>query len=390
VTSADGLLTVIPPVGSGPITVDVIETAEGLGSYELGPDGARFDEPVLVEFRVTAEDLAGGVFGFVESSDGTIEGLHLELDDVGDGQIVRASLNHFSRVGFLGGAHPDDPVGAISLSAPGEVTVGDNVPLSLEAKVGSAYSRLGSLELAVDSGGPDNWLINPPLEGTPPGSVVCTEPGTPIVTVNGLFEFEWWVIPEIITGPVEAEGGGTAAFSEEAQINCVQRTPIREVDRKCFDVDTGLEATGCPFAESVSVSGTDSPSFRIDFAELASDLDVIFSVFMNANESDPILIEHHSDGTTNGYHGLGFSSFPAGGLVTGGQGVETDTGSSYMFTPDFNASTTDDVLVLTIESGERVDGGDRVVTEITIFAEKDGKRSIMLLDIADILSHWFG
>jgi hypothetical protein len=387
VTSADGLLTVTPPAGSGPITIDVVAPEEGvigvLGIYELGPDGAQFDEPVQVEFRVTSDDLAGGVFGVVESADGSVEGLILELVDSGDGRVVRTSLDHFSRMIFWDGGDGGGSA-VVRLEAPLEVTVGARVPLELVAEeTRGSFGGLLVGDLVVhDADVAENWLINPPLEGTPPNAVICTAPGTPFVKVDGVFDITWHYGDSSLLQAVV----GTFAISQEAQITCVKPTPIKHLDFKCLDAITGFETISCTVPE-VSIFGTDPAEFRIGFDYPAADLDVGFSLFMNFDESNPVLIERHSDGRINGFYGLGFASFPPGEGITGGEGVDTETGSSFVFLlPSLSLDPATGAMVFTVESGGDVEGGPRIVTDITIFVEIDDKFSITLLDMADIIN----
>ncbi len=387
VTSADGLFTITPPAGSGAITIDDLMPDESgvavLGSYDLGPDGAHFDEPVQIDFQVSSEDLAGGVVGYVESTDGSVEGLTLELVDTDAGRVVRSSLSHFSRVTYIHGLDPAEGTSIIYLPSPNEVTVGDTLDFSLVGWIDPTTPGSDSKVLMVDSRRPENWLINPPLEGTPPFPVTCTEPGTPVITVDGVFDTTFLVYQD---GGTATQVNGTVAFSDERQITCVERAPIREADFRCIEVGTGLETTGCPVPE-VSVSVTHPGAFLADFEYPKADLSVIFSLFMNEDEANPILIEYHSDGTTYGYAGLGFSAFPPGGAITG-EGVDTDAGSRFTFLPSLHLDSTGTALVFTVESADGVEGGPRTVTDITVFAEVDGKRSTTLLDMADVIANW--
>jgi hypothetical protein len=54
--------------------------------------------------------------------------------------------------------------------------------------------------------------------------------------------------------------------------------------------------------------------------------------------------------------------------------------------PSLSLDPATGAMVFTVESGGDVEGGPRIVTDITIFVEIDDKFSITLLDMADIIN----
>ncbi len=111
IRSDDGILSVFGETDV-PITVTSVDDhitdgslddAETVFSYELGPDGQTFGEPLTLLFTVPSPENAGGIpaIAIAIESGGTIETLEADsVEETEDGYIVAVAVDHFSRVTF--------------------------------------------------------------------------------------------------------------------------------------------------------------------------------------------------------------------------------------------------------------------------------------------------
>ncbi|MCB2224907.1 MAG: hypothetical protein KQH83_12125 [Actinobacteria bacterium] len=133
VVSPDGRLGLKVPAGAPQVTVAEITAAEAgvddvalvLGTYDLGPDGATFETPVVATFDTgmtvdPAEPLPLLVVA-VENDDGEYEALSTRVDVTAGTMTLTAQVPHFSRLVIVGSPDglsiwPDEivaPVGAV-------------------------------------------------------------------------------------------------------------------------------------------------------------------------------------------------------------------------------------------------------------------------------------
>jgi len=106
IVSADGALTVEVPPGNPVVTVSpgsfdasgLHEDFEVLGSWELGPSGARFDPPVTLTFRGGIPDATPLVFVLLIDGDQLRVAPETVVEVGDDGLVVGAEVARFSEV----------------------------------------------------------------------------------------------------------------------------------------------------------------------------------------------------------------------------------------------------------------------------------------------------
>jgi hypothetical protein len=161
VASDDGALTLQIPAGTdgaSDITATAIE-----GGWELAPDGATFDEPLIVEFAVPSN---GGLpVAFLTSSDGSTE-LPAQHVRIADGQAhFTVAISHFSELTSteLNRSPSDtDPSTVLPLVDSDRALDVPSAELAevlreLEASTDAAVARLGDLANR-------RWFSDPPSD----------------------------------------------------------------------------------------------------------------------------------------------------------------------------------------------------------------------------------
>lgn len=344
-SSDDGALSLSTPTDGTEITIATVDGGETIGdfttitTYDLGPDGATFSPALTGRMEVDQEALAGGVTLLHETDDGEIEGLIFEIVDGG----LEFELDSFSRVHLATG---ESSRGAfdVHLSAPNEVAVGEEVPLTFDFRrddTDLSYNRL-----TLNS---DGYRTTGPISGT--GDLfTCDAVG------SGLIEYSGVIRAEI---PVDQPGGlsfslshyrGFAVGKASVEVRCVAPgAVVPPYDTRCTDRATGEPATTCSSPEDLEftysfVDGQLSVSLTPP-----ADTEVTHSITQQGD--DFRVIEISTDGSTNGFYGRGFQSFtpdgqvpvvdPATGALTGLMIDNTGDGPLVMFPggPTFEGDT---------------------------------------------------
>lgn len=380
VVSGDGILALTPGDDSVAITIANLDnddlTADGLtvlNTYELGPDGSTFETPVEVRVSITNEDLAAGVAVVLESSDGSIESVNIEIVTENNDKYLVGEIDHFSRLRIL-----KLNASEVEVVLPVEMLVDESVPLVLR-------HRGQQVDFPTTH---DQWIFVAPLALAGAEAVTCLSEGPGLAEFAGETSFELvnssFLQPETIRFVADLTAVG--------EVVCVRSTPIKFADQRCVDMLTGAEAEGCLFPSSVTISGSDPAVLKINYADAAEAPEVILSVFMNDDESNPILLERHSDGRFNGFSGLGFGPFEPGDEISSGELVESEAGLNIAFSSAFLLNRLNQLVLEMQEStsfdGSAIEAGDRVITSFTIFTAVGDLQSTVLLDIADIVENW--
>ena len=112
---------------------------------------------------------------------------------------------------------------------------------------------------------------------------------------------------------------------------------------------------------------------------------------MNADEANPFLLEHSSDGTSNLFVGGGFHNATPGDEISGGESIETEDGTANEFSVP-SLLLQNGSLFITIEQtktlgGEPVEGGEREVTAITFFFDRSDMQSTVAINLEDVKRH---
>lgn len=179
----DGLsITATEPVGE-PVAAPELGEAETLAAFELGPDGAVFDEPVIVSV-VVPDSLLGddgavpAVSAAVSHAGGPYEGVDVTLSQDGARIVARAAVTEFSSIQFahhrqtgirLGGDH------AVPLSL---TWAAESVTFEITANYGGEDLRSGSFvesALFARDGAAWDWRAVP--DGSLDLVARCTELG---------------------------------------------------------------------------------------------------------------------------------------------------------------------------------------------------------------------
>ncbi len=394
VVSPDGMLTVVPPDGSGAITVAAagsIEEFDGFGeslrSYELGPDGSTFDTPVELRFQVNADELSRGVLVATRSADGSIEPLDFTVDTSGS-PVVVATIDHFTVVELRWDFYRD-----ITVNAPASVAVGDSVPAELQVgytpeQITAGYSarELFSIREGVDGA----WSASGSISGTEPTRFYCASLGSGTVSYSGL------VIVEYVGSATSAGGLGPARGAEswtvqgavqnaDASVACVkQATEVPPEDVKCRDAAMGDDAElgECTVTEKVFFDAGDPGTFEVltnEPLQPGPQGRVVLSLFGLTPEGELVAIECGTEQDCVGFFGAGFVNFTA--LFP----IESSVAEAVWRFSRVPLTVEGINIVLEVPAGETVTGdpvgGPAVLTEATLYISNGEFESITRLSL---------
>jgi len=226
VESADGVLTVEVPEGAAPegveVTIAVLEDdelpaelrdIEGaiVASYELGPDGTEFAEPVMVTFRLDPRqhgiELADGAVPLAllltETAAGDLEGITGgEVSRDGDLVVARVALSHFSTATVVVSDERvlelDPPRVELNVGQSASVRVVENNP-----DTGDSFSDIDE---------PDWEAVSPFVAGANPANfqteVSCTAP------TDGWITGAYTALVERAIGNLTLQGALAALFKD--------------------------------------------------------------------------------------------------------------------------------------------------------------------------------
>lgn len=308
----------VPPLGVAAVTVlaaGAISELEGYGeslcSYELGPDGATFDEPVELRFAVPSEELARGVLVVARSSDGAVEPLNTTVDVSADPVALVATINHFTVVELVSGIYAD-----ITLLSPSLVDLGNAVPVDLRIELTPEQAADGGYDSGsydVEEGFLGEWLALGSVSGSGPGDFVCSSPGFGSIAYSGLASVDF--APESGTGSFREVDGWTVRSRIDVvsgDIKCLGAGgEIGFLDESCQSAD-GSVSTECVFLDTVTLVGGDSAALLVSTDRSlagAADEEMTISLVLNPPEGDIVLIECGPQQGCTSFFGPGFESF---------------------------------------------------------------------------------
>ncbi len=400
--SPDGLLTVIPPAGSAPVTItagDPITELEGLGeslrAYELGPDGATFEQPVELRFEVTEDELAGGALVTARSSDGSLEALEATVDQSGESAVITAAIDHFTVVEVRFGLYV-----AITVKAPTRANVGEQVLASLKIElspnlVPEGTSLPGTLQADAqyrrdETEASPGWSSSGSISGPDPSDFWCDSAGTGSISYSGVVytrytgaylserdrEFGWQVT--------------TSASGLSATVECVEEgVEVPPEDVKCRDRNTGEYTDGCTVAETVTVTDGETVNFGIVTDKTLTagvDQSVVLSLFAETADGAIVAIECGLNQGCVGFYGAGFANFDADFPI---ESTVTDGVWTFASVPLTVAGSN---VMLDVSPGELVDGsatvagGPAVLTSATLYIQDGDLESVTLMSLEGIRS----